>query len=91
MNIVILIYIVTVTNLLDPIKVIYVELQSKQGHIQSEGEISVTNMRTPPAKSATRSLSVAGTLPLTSFRVMLELRVAVEPSRPHTRVCERAS
>ena len=56
-------------------------------HIQFEGGISVTNMCTPPPKSATRSLTVAGTPPLTSFRVMLELRVAVEPSRSPTRSC----
>ena len=64
-----------------------VALQSKQVHIQFEEEISVTNMCTPPPKSATRSLTVAGTPPLTSFRVMLELRVAVEPLRPPTRSC----
>ena len=51
-------------------------MQSKQDHIQAEGEISVTKMCTPLANSAAASLLVAGTPPLTSFRVILELRVA---------------
>ena len=62
-------------------------LQSKQDHIQAEGEISVTKMCTPLANSAAASLLVAGTPPLTSFRVILELRVAVEPARSPTRPC----
>ena len=56
--------------------------------MQAEGEISVTKMCTPPPKSATRPLTVAGTPPLTSFRVMLELRVAVEAPRSPTRACD---